>query len=248
MLDRDIIEQIKKTYFEDPTSLPTAFWKYENWLSSSQTRIVNSEKHTAIILDNRVIFSDFDNIPEDIMDEKMILFVSKKQLELDDQWNEEVFFKLFSFSQSLSPIMPSNHRFEEVKEDEMEEVFKFILDSYENTNVCLEDIKSWRESELFDRSIWIWLVDSESSEKVALGICEHDKKNREGILDWIQVNEAYRGKGYGKILVKELMRRFNVKVDVITVSGDFKNKTNPEALYRVCGFEGNQNWFIYKKK
>ena len=36
--------------------------------------------------------------------------------------------------------------------------------------------------------------------------------------------------------------------DFATVSGKVDNETNPEALYRKCGFVGNDVWHILHKK
>jgi hypothetical protein len=34
------------------------------------------------------------------------------------------------------------------------------------------------------------------------------------------------------------------KADFVTVSGRVDNRTNPERLYRRCGFEGNDVWCV----
>lgn len=41
--------------------------------------------------------------------------------------------------------------------------------------------------------------------------------------------------------LKELNSNF------VTVSGSLDNKTNPEVLYRKCGFIDNDVWYICKK-
>lgn len=38
------------------------------------------------------------------------------------------------------------------------------------------------------------------------------------------------------------------KASFVTLSGQVNNSTNPEALYRNCGFEGNDIWHIMHKK
>ena len=35
--------------------------------------------------------------------------------------------------------------------------------------------------------------------------------------------------------------------DFTTVSGEVDNKTNPEKLYRRCGFEGDDIWYVLRK-
>lgn len=48
--------------------------------------------------------------------------------------------------------------------------------------------------------------------------------------------------------LNELLWRMKEKVDFVTVSGKSDNKTNPEGLYRSCGFTGNDLWHILKLK
>ena len=62
------------------------------------------------------------------------------------------------------------------------------------------------------------------------------------------MSEKYRGKGIGKFIVNELLQRMKDKASFVTVSGQVNNSTNPQALYRKCGFEGNDIWHIMHKK
>ena len=53
-----------------------------------------------------------------------------------------------------------------------------------------------------------------------------------------------RGFGLGQAIVRELLLRLKGKADFITVSGQIDNATDPEALYRKCGFTGNDIWCV----
>ena len=66
-------------------------------------------------------------------------------------------------------------------------------------------------------------------------------------LEWIQVSQRHRGKGLGRYVVSELLRRLKSKAGFATVSGQCNNATNPEMLYRKCGFSGNDVWHILRK-
>ncbi|HHV46283.1 MAG TPA: GNAT family N-acetyltransferase [Tissierellia bacterium] len=79
---------------------------------------------------------------------------------------------------------------------------------------------------------------------VALGIAELDKNVREGSLEWIQVIPEYRRRGLGQAVVNRLLLNFVGKADFVTVSGQVNNDTNPEKLYRKCGFQGNDIWHV----
>lgn len=70
---------------------------------------------------------------------------------------------------------------------------------------------------------------------------------KEGALEWIQVLPEYHGNKLGKALVIELLKRLKPYARFTTVSGELDNKTNPERLYRRCGFIGDDIWHILKK-
>lgn len=82
---------------------------------------------------------------------------------------------------------------------------------------------------------------------VGCGIADFDREAKEGILEWIQVLPEYRGKKIGKMIVNELLFRMK-NADFATVSGKINNRTNPERLYRSCGFVGNDIWHVLTKK
>ena len=83
---------------------------------------------------------------------------------------------------------------------------------------------------------------------VGCGIADFDAEAKELILEWIQVFPQYRGKKIGQLIVTELLFRMKDVADFATVSGKVGNSTNPEALYRKCGFVGNDVWHILHKK
>ena len=89
-------------------------------------------------------------------------------------------------------------------------------------------------------------MDQTTKNPVALGIAEIDAQIREGSLEWIQVLPAYRGMGIGKSLVQELLFRLEKRANFTTVAGEVGNSTHPEALYRACGFEGNDIWWVFR--
>ncbi|MBR4875433.1 MAG: hypothetical protein IKU95_02975, partial [Clostridia bacterium] len=53
-----------------------------------------------------------------------------------------------------------------------------------------------------------------------------------------------RRKGIGQAIVSELLRRMADLADFATVSGKVNSVTQPEKLYRKCGFCGNDIWHI----
>ncbi|MGL5087309.1 MAG: GNAT family N-acetyltransferase [Clostridium sp.] len=68
------------------------------------------------------------------------------------------------------------------------------------------------------------------------------------MLEWIQILPEYRGLRLGKAIVMRLLLNMCKQVDFVTVSGKVDNKTNPEKLYRKCGFEGKDIWHVITTK
>lgn len=136
---------------------------------------------------------------------------------------------------------------ESCPEREFEEISDFIRKCYKNLKPSAATVKSWKNHEVFDNSLWIWIVDKHNNIPVALGIGEYDRSMLEGSLEWIQVLPEYRGRGLGKVLVLELLNRLNGRVEFTTVSGEVGSETNPERLYRSCGFSGNDIWWVLRK-
>lgn len=91
------------------------------------------------------------------------------------------------------------------------------------------------------------MIDKISASVVGCGIAELDKELHEGIIEWIQVLPVHRGKGIGQLIVNELLKRMSPKAKFATVSGKVNNETEPDLLYRKCGFAGDDIWHILTK-
>ncbi|HQE93995.1 MAG TPA: GNAT family N-acetyltransferase [Anaerolineae bacterium] len=105
-------------------------------------------------------------------------------------------------------------------------------------------VREWTTHPVFDQDLWIWIIDTQTDLPVALGIAEIDRDIAEGALEWIQVLPDYRGRGLGKALVKKLLFRLHNRAAFTTVAGEMNNQSNPEALYRSCGFAGSDLWWM----
>ena len=101
---------------------------------------------------------------------------------------------------------------------------------------------------VYDAALWLTVKDDQTGAIAATGIAELDREIGEGVLEWIQVSKGYRGKGLGSFIVSELLWRMKDKTDFVTVSGQCNNPTNPEKLYRKCGFTGNDTWHILRER
>lgn len=132
--------------------------------------------------------------------------------------------------------------------NDLEEIAGIINKSYIDIQVNLKQVISWTKSEVFDENLWIFIIDINTEKPVALGIAERDKNVGEGMLEWIQVLPEYRGRKLGQAIVTKLLANLSNHVDFVTVSGKVDNKTNPEKLYRRCGFEGRDTWHVMVRK
>lgn len=75
-------------------------------------------------------------------------------------------------------------------------------------------------------------------------VCDLDREIGEGIVEWLQVLPLYRGRGIGRALLCQGLRILAERAAFVTVSGDCGNETNPERLYRSCGFTGRDVWHV----
>lgn len=132
--------------------------------------------------------------------------------------------------------------------NDLKEVVCIINKCYTDIQVDLNQVIQWTRSEVFDKNLWVFINDVEKQIPAALGIAELDKGVREGALEWIQVLPEYRNCKLGQAVVINLLVNLLDKADFVTVSGQVDNKTNPEKLYRRCGFQGNDIWHVVVKK
>lgn len=224
-----MIKACEALYREDPTTQPTAFWKFVQWCEDPELKVEMSGDSVAMHHHNEIIY-DF---PQD----------------LESPWRGSRYFKLYHNHEGIAPVsLPKGFGFREVEVDDYQEVAQFIVESYDNIRVDAAQVKSWTKRAVYDAGLWLWLIDAATGEKAGLGIAELDTTMREGALEWVQVRATHRGQGLGKQLVSELLKRISARADFTTVSGDVDNPSNPEALYRACGFKGERIWYVYQKQ
>lgn len=133
-------------------------------------------------------------------------------------------------------------------EDDIPLMADLINRSYTDLSVTAEQLQGYRKTAAFAPDLWIIAYDAQTQTCVGCGIADFDPEAREGVLEWIQVLPGHRGCGAGRFIVNELLRRMAGKADFATVSGRVNNATNPEPLYRRCGFSGDDVWHILTEK
>ncbi len=244
----DLIEQLQEKYLQDPGSQPTAFWKCVDWASHPDARLVINEYYSGLALGDRLLLREPPDADFQSSFEKTYTLLSfsaaqsgLKHLEADS------FFKLVHNHQKLQiPNIPKGLKIISATLDDSDAIANFINRNYTLIHVSADQVFSWSMRNTYNPELWIWVVDAYTEERLGLGIAEADLTIGEGALEWIQVEVHGRGKGIGTLIVQELLTRLSKTCRFTTVSGEIQNGTNPESLYRNCGFTGNWKWYIYR--
>ena len=159
---------------------------------------------------------------------------------------DEPYFRLIHNLKGLAePVLPQGYS---LCTATLSEYAEHISSCYEEIGVTEEELRSYTLRSVYDAALWFAVKDELTGTIVATGIAELDREIGESILEWIQVSQGHRGKGLGRYVVSELLWRMKGKAGFATVSGQCNNATNPEKLYRKCGFTGNDVWHILRKR
>lgn len=158
------------------------------------------------------------------------------------QYIDEPYFRLRHDLKGLAePVLPQGYS---LCTATLYEYAAHISSCYGGIGIIEEELQNYALRPVYDEALWLAVRDEKTGSIVATGIAELDREINEGALEWIQVSQAHRGKGLGSYIILELLRRLKSKAEFTTVSGQCNNVTNPEKLYRKCGFTGNDVWHI----
>ncbi len=160
---------------------------------------------------------------------------------------DEKYFRLIHYLADINNIQPKGFSIKTAEVSDIPLIVDIINQSYSDLSVDYKQIFSYTKTDVYDSNLWILVYESKTNQFVGCGIADFDYEAKEGILEWIQVLPEYRSKKIGTMIVNELLSRMN-KADFATVSGKIDNQTNPERLYRSCGFVGNDIWHVLNQK
>ena len=162
------------------------------------------------------------------------------------QYIDEPYFRLIHNLKCLAePVLPQDYS---LCTATLSEYAAHISSCYEEIGITEEELRSYTLRSVYDAALWLAIKDERTGNIVATGIAELDREIGEGVLEWIQVSQGHRGKGLAEYIVSELLWRLKSKAGFATVSGQCNNSTNPEKLYRKCGFSGDDVWHILRKR
>lgn len=162
------------------------------------------------------------------------------------QYIDEPYFRLSHNLHGLSaPMLPQGYS---LCKATLGDFAVHINSCYEGIGITEAELRSYTTRPVYDAALWLVVKDDQTGNIVATGIAELDREIGEGVLEWIQVSKGHRGNGLGSYIVSELLWRMKGTAQFATVSGQCNNTTNPEKLYRKCGFTGSDVWHILRKR
>ena len=161
---------------------------------------------------------------------------------------DEKYFRLYHNLKEIPEIRTDCFEITTAARKDFKTIVQIINDSYTDISVSKELIKSYTKTPVYNEKLWIMVKEKGTGKYIGCGIADFDIEAKELILEWIQVLPQYRGKKIGQLIVTELLFRMKDIAAFVTVSGKVDNATNPESLYRKCGFVGNDVWHILHKK
>ena len=163
------------------------------------------------------------------------------------EYRDEPYFRLFHDLKHIEDFSLNNISIVTAATADIPTLADIINRSYTDLSVTIPQLEGYTRTEVYCPDLWVMAVDRSTSTVVGCGIADLDREVGEGILEWIQVLPEYRRQGIGQAIVTELLRRMTDTADFATVSGKVNNITQPEKLYRRCGFTGDDIWHILTK-
>lgn len=164
------------------------------------------------------------------------------------EYTDQTYFRLYHSLEKIYETALDDFIITTALKEDIPLFVNVINRSYTDLTVTYEQLVEYTKTRVYDSNFWILVFDRANSNVVGCGIAELDKELHEGIIEWIQVLPEYRGKKIGQLIVNELLKRLSQAADFATVSGEINNPTQPEMLYRKCGFTGTDIWHILTKK
>lgn len=165
-----------------------------------------------------------------------------------DDYSDKTYFRLQHTLNSIPIFNAEIFKFKTISVNEIYALADMINRSYVHSEICVSSdyIKSLTDTKVYCPELWIGAF----SESKLIGsiICDFDVEVGEAMIEWLQVLPEYRNKGIASALVSGALIKMSRFADFATVSGECDNITNPKAVYRKCGFFGNDVWHILSKK
>lgn len=159
--------------------------------------------------------------------------------------------RFFRLSHPLRPAprpmpAPPGVEFAPVSADRAGEVADMINRCYGHSGVGVteREVSGWAQAPVYRPELWIGAFADGGLAGSLIG--EYDPEAGEAVIEWLQVLPGYRRRGIAAALVLRALDAMAACADFATVSGECDNPTQPEAVYRACGFAGDDVWHILR--
>lgn len=242
-------QQLLKLYAADPSQYtPFALWKMQKMTAEGEAFYLAEQDCYYVIREKQLLFyTSPDNkchIPDAQLNALDMIVMNagifdtvKDRLEgfhIEYGWS-----LFFDFHRSMPQNPPSQY---EVIDFDFSDEAHFQCaadiingDTYHGFHPVR--IKKWTTFSAFDPTLWFFIQEIESQKLISIGISTFHKEVKETDLDWIYVLPAYQGKGVGRFLIDEIIRRSVCRSNIIRVGG-------VDAFYKKCGFYEKERWGI----
>lgn len=181
-----------------------------------------------------------------IPDGVLILHDAEFEPSLPGRFEDEPYFRLLHTLEHLEkPALPDGYA---LRPATLQELAAHIDFCYGGIGFTADTLRAYIGRKVYDPTLWLTVVDLRTGMIAASGIGEVDCEVREGALEWIQVSPDHQRRGLGRFIVLELLSRMRGKASFATVSGKCRNASRPDALYRSCGFQGNDIWHVLHRR
>ena len=175
-----------------------------------------------------------------------IRIMHNRECENEDMEKGEQYFRLKHDLQKLPALAIGGCEIATAEQEDFKDICNVINQCYTDVNMTMQKLQKLTVTPVYDPSLWIVARKRSGGRIIGCAIGDLDCICREGILEWVQVLPEYRRQGIGTLMVSTLLERMSGKASFATVSGRVDNRTNPEKLYRKCGFSGDDIWHIVR--
>lgn len=165
-----------------------------------------------------------------------------------DNYFDRRFFRLIHDLSDIPEFNAAGIKIDVIRSNRNEELANLINRSYTHTGICVsaDHMSGLSTTQVYCPELWIGAF--LNGELIGSIICDFDREAGEAIIEWLQVLPEYRGKCVGSALICKALKTMSSFADFATVSGECDNITNPERVYRRCGFLGEDVWHILNEK
>ena len=174
----------------------------------------------------------------------------------NDEFNETIldnyfdrrFFRLIHNLSNIPEFNIAGIKLEVIQSNRNDELADMINRSYAHSEirVSTDYVNSLSTTQVYCPELWLGAV--LDGKLIGFIICDFDIEVGEAIIEWLQVLPEYRSRGIASGLICKALKTMSSFANFATVSGECDNITNPERVYRHCGFEGNDIWHILNEK